>query len=321
MSSETLPKDLHYPPGQRLFLFTGTDVAKLTEARRQVTHALIPFEEREHNYTEITPNTNRLQPLAKVGPNAMDELATPTFFPDQRRVVFLSHVQELFGKSGGTARKSAKSKKKKAESESSGAKGDPQARFIDFLQGEFQKMNSVLIIEAAEDEDKRRKVDQQKSPLAAYLMREARVYRYNEPILRFDFEDALLGRDAARAIALYREWINNDTRFQVLSVITDAVRLLLQAALEAHLSRGGKRQFKGVDITELIPNTRKDLNGIHQRRGQKYRAAARNYNVLELTEALMELPALKDAFMPPPGSTFVRDLDAAVEAYILRLCA
>jgi hypothetical protein len=310
-------------PSSRLFLIHGTDEARIAQARRELLGKLLAPEERDQNFTELAPSGNRPLSLAQVANSIIDELSTPTFFPDQKRVVLVSQPQEIFGASGRS--KSSTTKAKKADAKSvkpaapAGATGEE--RLVAWLDREFPALRSILIFEALEDEDKRRKVDS-KSPLAAYLTQRAVVLRFYDPPVRQAFEEALLRGDAVQAIATFREWLGPDTRFAILSCIVDTVRCLIQAAMVVQYRRGAAASRLGGRTPEsFLPSGWRNLAGKYPNVRSRYEAAAERFPLARLIESAEELADLNDAFFPPRNDTFVRDLPTAVESFILRLCA
>jgi len=314
-----------FPPDQRVFLLMGTDTARMSDARRELLRRLLSSADRDQLLTEIGPTPNKPLTLAQAAAQVVDELGTPPFFPDQRRVVLLSQPQELFkpGKAKPSkAKKKAPAKPAKSVDADGSGGNAGEARLLAFLERDFPQLRSVLVVEALEDDDKRRKVSED-SPLGAYLMRKAVVLRFNSAPLRFALEEALMRRDGAAAIAAYREWVGADSRFAILGLIADSVRCMTQAAIVDHLTRrpadaarlGNRRPM------DLFPNDWRNLPGKFDRQRQRLMEAGQRYGLARLTEALEQLPDLNDSFFPPRDALFVRDLDAAVESFLLRLCA
>lgn len=301
-----------FDPASRVFFVYGADAAKVSRVRRELVARLVPAEERDQNFTEIESPATGMLSLDAVGSRLMEELSTPAFFPDQRRVVLIGALKELFGGAGAGGRKKAAPKPKK------GAKPAPtkragDERLIEFLEGSFRESKSALIIAAEEDDDKQRKVDAKK-PLPAWLINNAVVVACLEPPARFEFEQALYDRHLARAVALYRDWINPDTRANVLSAISNAVRMMLQVK-----ARDSSQEARRSPA-EYFPAGRGSIATAHRFVIQKAEGGARNYSLGELVRAHARLLELNDAFYPPKGATFVPELNSAVEGYLLRLC-
>jgi hypothetical protein len=309
-----------FPPDTRLFFLYGADLARLSNVRREALARLIPVEERDQNLTEIEPSVGRQLSLDALAPGLIEELSTAAFFPDQRRVIMVSGLQELFAAGArAAAKKPAKAPKKSAKTAKASA-ADPEKPkktgeelLLEYLDGDFRRSRNALIILAEEDEAKNRRVNE-KGRLAEYLFNRAAVVACKEPPIRFEFEQALYDRDAARAVLLYRQWIEPDTRASVLSAVTNAVRMMLQ--IKARDSAPNARR----SLEDYFPRGRGSLSSAHQFVVRKAETGARRYTVMELARAQAALLELNDAFYPPPGATWAADLDAAVETFLLRLC-
>jgi len=305
------------PETPLVHLIHGTDEVRLRQERTRLVAELLPAEHRAENLTEIEPPTNRALSLSQIIGDLTSELATPSFFPEVRRIVVVEQLADLIGSPSGEGTKASGAGRRKPRKASEGV--DAVAAFCRFLERELPQTGNVLIISVIEEPDKRRRI-RTNSPLYQTIQTLGRIVQFNEPPVIFRFLDAFSTRDLATALRALPDLLEGEDGVQsVFRMLTRQVRFLIQAKL---LERAGGSKEEAAQFAERHFPPEKGLNLMreHSFVADKTRRAAARWSLGELNALLPRLERLIKIVYPSSADTYVPDPETELECFVLEAC-
>lgn len=317
---------------RNLHLIYGARAEQVNEQRIKLLQQLLGPESRAQNYTEFNPPDNRRAlELRTCMSEILNALGTISLFgaADERHVIVVHQLKELlrsgFGAGGGGGdADDADDEDGGAPASKGGKKLSGKAlmeKFCQSLEGGLKQTPHVLIFTAVEDQDKGTSVNA-KSPLYDLIKKNGAIqYLKTQPYV-FDFEDAILRRDIARLIGIFREWYrpDDDIKRRIFNTLLKSVRLLIQVRIWMDLLDSDMDEAK---ITEdffprgVMPN----LMGEHPFRKEKLIQGGQHYTKEELIAAHEQLMTLNKLLYPTQRDLFVADYQMALEIFMTQLCA
>jgi len=303
---------------EHVFLIHGSDSVRVYQERARLVAETLPREHRAANLTEIEPPGNRPLQLSRIAAALMEELSTPSFFPDVPRVVVVEQLAELLEnpKRGRGGRKaSAKGKKSKAPTADEAA----MKAFCRYLERELPQVGNVLILSVIEDPDKWRRV-QTSSPLFKAVRAVGRVVEFKQPPAIFSLIDAFSTRDLGSALRVLPEILKQDDGpGTVFRMLTRQVRFLIQAKL---LDRFGSNPEEAKAFSEQNFPPAKGLNLMleHSFTIEKARRASKRWSFTDLNALYPQLERLSKVIYPSLNDVYVPDPEMELERLILQSC-
>jgi hypothetical protein len=300
-----------------VYLIHDSDELRVRQERTRLVAELLPAEHRAANLTEIEPPTNRTLSLSLIMGDLTAELATPSFFPEVRRVVVVEQLADLIGSPSGEGAKASGAGRRKPKKASEDA--DPITAFCRFLERDLPLTGNILIISIIEEPDKRRRI-RTNSPLYQAIQSLGRVLQFNEPPVIFHFLDAFATRDLATALRVLPDLLEGeDGVASVFRMLTRQVRFLIQAKL---LERAGGSKEEAAQFAEQHFPPEKGLNLMleHIFVTDKTRRAAARWTLGELNALLPRLEQLIKIVYPSSADTYVPDPEMELERFILDAC-
>ncbi|MCX7046795.1 MAG: hypothetical protein NTX50_15075 [Candidatus Sumerlaeota bacterium] len=307
------------PPSiKHLNLIHGLDVEAINKSRDQLLDQLIPREFRFENMTEHISTSNQPLRLEGIALDIMNELSMLSLFADSRRVVVVTDLRDLCesGERRSAGRGKASTKGRSAGKEQ-GANSKPKIsvteRFCGFLTGPLlQTPNAIVFLNYEKGMDTAVSKD---SPIYKAIQKAGVILDCRGENKTWALEDALRGRDASKAIRLFRDAHKGDTAIMLFNTLLRVTRSLLQAKVVETKRRSG---VNPETLKDLFPPDKSSYFKQHSFVQQKNSAAAARFNTRELTEALRELLEINRLVIPVSTDVYVRDLALAVELWILK---
>ena len=296
-------------------LIHGQDVEAMNKVRDRTLNSLLPPELRAEHLTDYMSSSNRALRLMDIGWDLISELSTLSFFPDVRRVAIVTDLRDFCEAAGGSRRKPTARKGKAAAK--APVKTDKKAmvmeRFCGFLtNGLLQTPNAIIFINYEKDMDT---TVARQSPLYQAVQAVGWVQECKGENKTFAFEDALRGRDAIRAVGLYRELKKSAPPSMIFHTLVRLTRALLQAKVVTIKRKEG---LSDARLQELLPSDRSGFFQQHTFVQKKNLEGARQFNASELTGALKELLEINRLVIPVSTDVYVRDLSLSIEMWIAR---
>ncbi|GAB4320477.1 MAG: hypothetical protein Kow0059_14850 [Candidatus Sumerlaeia bacterium] len=311
---------------QNLHLIYGARPEQVNEQRLKLIHRLLNPGERAQNLVEFNPPDNRRTlELKAVGSAVLAELGTAGLFSGgERRVICVNQLRELLrsGFGGGDGPGAARGEADTGGGLEAGKGGKALVdKFCRALENAIARSPNVLIFTAVEDQDKGVTVDT-RSPLFAVIKKIGSVqYLKTQPYV-FEFEDALLQRDAGRLIGVLRQWHrpDDDIRRRIFNTIVKTIRLLLQVRVWMDLLDSGADEA-GIQAEFFPKGLTPNVLNEHPFRKDKLMAGAQHFSKAELIAAHGRLLQLNKLLYPTQRDAWVGDFFMAVEMFLIELCA
>jgi DNA polymerase III delta subunit len=264
-------------------------------AKTEIIADLVAEEVRAENVSEYAASGNQPLRLMRCLADILDELATPSFFPEHRRVVVVQDLHEL----------TAKATKETA----------PLAeRLAAFLRDSLAEIGNAAIFVVREESDRWKRV------LFKAIEGVGEVRHFPAENLNFAFQDALLARDVGEAMRIIDRRLEQARATDQLAVLRSMfaetsriTRLLLQAKA---LRRG-----QGADPAVFPDEKRLNLLMQHAFVQKKVRAAAGRFRTPALIALRRELQRASRHFAPSLDDVYVADQRLLLEHLLTRLCA
>ncbi len=297
----------------KFHLLHGDDESALDRQRAAIVAAHLETpEEREENYRDIAPPGTQGNLMRVLG-DVLSELSTVSFLPKSPRVVALSGVTDFF-EAKGKGKKAAAARKKPAE-----GKLTASEHLAAFITRELPALPAVLIVIAVEDYEKWRKVNPA-NPVVALAQKQGTLMQFREQGVQFLFFDALFARRTAEALALWRDWLEqNGGSPKPYAQLAAQLRLLIQAKTASSpqlKSRGITPQRLAKELLPLEADRNVFLIRPDFRREKLIRFAA-NFTFNELLAAYEKLEQLQKFSIPLLSDPFVPDRRLLSELWIL----
>jgi len=302
----------------QVYLIHGSDEVKVHNERARLTSELLPREHRAENLTEIEPPLNRPLSLRQIAADLMSELATPSFFPEIRRVVVVEQLADLLGSPGEDLEPGSRTETRKTRKKPASA-NDFVAPFCRFLEHDLPQTNSILILSIVEEPEKRRRI-RTNSPLYQTIQSLGRVVQFNQPVAIFQFLDAFSNRDLATALRLLANLLREDDGpASVFRMLVRQVRFLIQAKLLEH-SGGSKSEAEQFAAKYFPPEKGLNLTLEHSFPAEKACRAASRWSLAELNALLLRLERLTKVIYPSINDAYVPDVEVEIERLVLETC-
>ncbi len=248
------------------------------------------------------------------------ELATPSFFPEIKRVVVVEQLADLLSAPSDGQERTAGERSRGKTKKTPEKRDDPVASFCRFLERDLPQTGNVLILTVIEEPDKRRRI-QTSSPLYKTIASLGRILEFKEASIVFRFLDAFSNRDLNLALRTLPDILQEeDGCASVFRLLVRQVRFLIQAKL---LEKIGDSRTDIEDFSKRNFPPEKGLNLLleHPFTVEKTRRAAARWTISELNALLPRLERLIKIIYPSVNDTYVPDPDIALERFILEACA
>lgn len=300
----------------QVFLIHGSDAARVHQERARLVSDVLPREHRAENLTEIEPPGNRPLLLRRIAADLISELATPSFFPEARRVVVVEQLADLVG---GASRSGGQSTKTKRRGKSKTKSPDEKAceALCRFIERDLPETTAILIFSAIEEPEKYRRI-RTNWPLYKTIQSVGKIVQFKQSPAIFKLTDAFGNRDLGGALQALSEVLDQDDGVgAAFRMLNRHVRFLIQAKLIERLDSSEEEGFadrffpadKGLNLTRE-----------HSFSISKIRRMAARWSLAELNALLPQFERLIKVVYPSSADVYVPDPQIELERLVLQAC-
>lgn len=306
---------------KQIHLIYSSDARFVTREREETINALLPRDLRDENLVEIISTSNKYTvDLQDTLPQILSELGTISLLPDNRRVVVVHNLSDLYRRS---SQKKASRKKSKKGSLEEPSKKEPLEILQIFMEKDLPQTENALILCAQIDYARQMEVNE-KSPLFEFLKKLPICQVHYSPQKEvnpvFLMGEAFIARDAVSCLRHFQSINNKDMHFRIFSELLRNVRFLLQAKLLSHLE---KKNLSRSTISMLyLPNDAKQ--SLYEQKDfvqKKYQQAMNAFTLRELMRASERLLCLNQYIIPGRNAAYVPDMALLIQTFILEFCS
>jgi len=306
---------------KQIHLIYSSDARFVTREREETINALLPRDLRDENLVEIISTTNKYTvELQDILPQLLSELGTISLLPDNRRVVVVHNLADLYRR--GFQKKSSKKRSRKSSPEEL-SKKEPLEILQIFMEKDLPQTENAVIFCAQIDYARQMEVDE-KNALIDFLKKSPYCQVHYSPQKEisplFLMGEALIARNAVSCLRHFQSINSKDMHFRIFSELLRNVRFLLQAKLLSHLE---KKNLSRSTISMLyLPNdTKQSLYEQKEFVQKKYQQAMNAFTLRELMRASERLLYLNQYVIPGKNAAYVPDMALLMQTFIIEFCA